>query len=202
MNGAQKRNSQAKISQDDIKNIPAIPSVINKKLRNNVNYPPIQTAKRNQFLKQQHTESSSLFWLYVTILLIVLFGIVFTYHDVFFKKLDNLRSGHSSSSAFSLPLNVKNVHWDKVIKPDGSLKIAVVGEVMNQNKIESRLRPVHIRVWGPCNISDPSSKTCMHNGYVHHFQQSIILPNENVSFVASWMLPKGTTISHVDVVLQ
>jgi hypothetical protein len=197
------QNTQTESSREEVKNLPMIAPKRQKERSHRLVPPPLPKQSIDGGFYSQKSESSSLFWGFVFFLIIILAGVVYTYRDVFQQKWNDLML-HSSAqvSAMSLPLDIQNVHWDKVALPEGTIKVAVVGEVLNQNKMISRLRPLHMSAWGPCDQNDKASPRCMMGGFLHEFQKTTIAQDERLPFQSSWVLPKGSVVTGVDVTLQ
>ena len=198
-----KRSKKGDSFTEEIKNLPIVVPKRPKERVERLVPPPLPRHGVEEYFNRQKNESSSLFWISVLVLSLVLSGIVYMYRDAFYQKWQNLKHHHSMQmSAMSLPLNVKHVQWDKATMPDGRIKIAVIGEVLNQNSVVSRLRPLHISAWGPCDSANKKSPRCLIGGSLYDFTKAIILPEEHLSFQMSWVLPKESIVTEVDVTLQ
>lgn len=201
---AEKKESRSESfsGKEEIKNLPI---VLPKKTKARVERlvpPPFPKHGVDAYFNQRKQESSLLFWVSAVLLSVVLAGIVYTYRDAFYQKLKNIQQQYSmQKSALSLPLLIKQVNWDKANMPDGGIKISVVGEVVNQNGMASRLRPLHMSAWGLCDPADSKSPRCLMGGSLYDFQKTTILPEERVSFQTSWVLPKGSNVTGVDVAI-
>lgn len=195
-----REESFAKI--EAIKNLPIVVPKKSKERVERLVPPPLPKHGVDAYFNQRRNESSFLFWLSVLLLSLILAGIVYTYRDAFYQKWKNIQQQYSlNKSALSLPLLVKQVKWDKTNTADGGIKISVAGEVLNKNSVVSRLRPLHMSAWGLCHPADPKSPRCLMGGSFYEFPKATILPEERLSFQTSWVLPKGSNVTGVDVTL-
>jgi hypothetical protein len=200
---SKQNNSNDFSDTEEIKNLPIVVPKRNKERIERLVPPPLPRHGVDAYFNRRRQESSFLFWVSILVLSIILAGIVYTYRDAFYQKWKNVQQQYSlQMSAMSLPLIIKKVHWDKTAMPDGSIKIAVVGEVLNQNSVVSRLRPLHMSAWGACDPADKKSPRCLMGGSLYDFTKPTILPEEHLSFQTSWVLPKGSNVTGVDVTLQ
>lgn len=196
-------NSNGFSDADEVKNLPIVVPKRNKERVERLVPPPLPRQGVDAYFNRRRQESSFLFWVSALVLSIVLAGIVYKYRDAFYQKWQNIQQQYSlQMSAMSLPLIVKKVQWDKVAMPDGSVKVSVVGEVWNKNSVVSRLRPLHMSAWGLCNPADQKSPRCLMGGAFYDFKKATILPEEHLPFQTSWVLPKGSNVTGVDVTLQ
>ena len=188
--------------EEEIKNLPILVPKRNKEQIEKLVPPAFPRHGVDAYFNRRQNESSFLFWISTLVLLVALAGIVSTYRDVFYQKWKNVWQQYSvQTSAQSLPLIIRQVNWDKTVMPDGGLKISVVGEVLNQNSVVSRLRPLHMSAWGPCDSANQKSPRCLMGGALYDFAKATILPEEHLSFQMAWVLPKGSNVTGVDVTL-
>lgn len=201
-NSGESADSNASLATEEIKNLPIVVPKRDKERVERLVPPPLPRHGVDAYFNRHQNDSSFLFWISTFALLILFSGIIYTYRDAFYQKWKNVQQQYSTQmSALSLPLVIKQVHWDKVAMPDGGVKISVVGEVVSQNSVVSRLRPLHISAWGPCDTADQKSPRCLMGGSLYEFAKPTILPEEHLSFQMSWVLPKGSNVTGVDVTL-
>lgn len=184
-------------AREEVRNLPVLAPKRESEPSQKLSAPPLPRQNINHALYRRKDDTSSFFWMTIILLLTILGSVVYTYHDVFYQKWLSLKITNSISmqkSAFSLPLSIQQVHWDKATMPDGTIKVAVVGEVFNNNEMTSRLRPLHLVAWGPCNQGEIPPEKCMLGGFEYNFQKATILPQERIAFQASWALPKNSTV--------
>jgi len=188
----------------EIKNLPIVVPKRNAEKPKRLSAPPLPRQNLSGLMNARQTDASSApaFFVMIFILISILSGITYIYRDVYIQKWHKLMLTHPTGIlAMSLPLAIQQVHWDKVIMPDGGIKVAVMGEVFNQNQAVSRLRALHLSAWGPCNPGQKELSKCLVGGYIYNFKKSMILSEERLSFQTTWILPKGSIVTGVDVTL-
>ncbi|MES2253393.1 MAG: hypothetical protein V4482_06925 [Pseudomonadota bacterium] len=188
---------------EEIKNLPIVVPKRNAEKSKRLSAPPLPRQNLNGLMNSRQADvSSTSFWVSILVLLAIFLGITYVYRDIFQQKWHSLMLNHPMKvSAMSLPLAIQQVHWDKVDMPDGGVKVAVIGEVLNQNQAISGLRALHLSAWGPCNSGEKESAKCLVGGSIYTFKKPTILPEERLSFQTTWILPKGSIVSGIDVTL-
>lgn len=190
-------------ARKEISNLPVLAIKDEKGALHKLSAPPMPHQNINYALSQKKEEKASIFWISFTFLIFTLCSILYVYQDVFHQKWLRLKISNPmmQSSAISLPLLIQHVHWDKIVMPDGKVKVAIIGEVFNNNKMLSRLRPLHMIAWAPCNQVDKTQEKCMAGSFEYTFPQPTILPQEHVTFKATWVLPKDSVVTAINVTL-
>jgi hypothetical protein len=187
----------------EVRNLPVLAAKRDEEPAKKLSAPPMPRQNINHALSHKKDENSSIFWVSFTVLLIILCSILYTYQDIFHKKWLSLKitSPMIQNSAMSLPLLIQHVHWDKAVMADGKVKVAVIGEVINNNQMISKLRPLHMVAFGPCNPGETTQDKCLTGGFEYTFQKPTILPQERLAFKATWVLPKDSLVTVVNVTL-
>lgn len=105
------------------------------------------------------------------------------------------------------PLILQNVRYDVQPTSGGEKLLVVIGEVVNNNLIPVPILPLHIIVRGACSSEIESSSTsassslCPKLEWDYQWDRPQLLPEERVSFQTTYILPKNSELSVVEVTL-
>ncbi len=198
-----KNNSLLRRGHPQITNLPVLaPQATAPEKRSRLSPPPLRIHDINNFYTRKKRDTAKGFWIFILLLMIIFFGILYNYQELFLKKWEQFIPNHSQKPiAMTLPLTVQHVQWETKELPDGQLNIIVMGEVINTNQTPSNLRPIRLLAWGACDPTDKSDKKCMLATWEYAFPKQTIVPAERISFQTSWRLDKGKKLISVDATL-